>query len=50
MVIKNFTATNAMNIVPTVTGTMIYVSAYRATAAAASNVTGTLLVTCRHDD
>jgi hypothetical protein len=50
MVIKNFTATNTMNIVPTVTDTLIYVSAYRATAAAASNVTGTLLVTCRHDD
>ena len=50
MVVKDFTATNAMNIVPTVNGTTIYVSAYRATAAAASNATGTLLVTCRHDD
>lgn len=50
MVVKDFTATSAMNLVPTVNGTTIYVSAYRATAAAASNVTGTLLVTCRHDD
>ena len=49
MVVKDFTATNSMNIVPTVNGTTIYVSAYRAGEAAAADVTGTLLVTCRHD-
>ena len=49
MVVRDFTATNTMNIVPTVNGTTIYVSAYRASEAAAADVTGTLYVTCRHD-
>ena len=50
MAVKNFTATNSMSITPTFNGNAIFVSAYRASEAAADNVNGTLLVTCRHDD
>lgn len=50
MVVEDFTATSTMHIEPTVNGTVIYVSAYRASAGAASNVTGTLVVTCVHED
>lgn len=50
MVVKNFTATSSMSITPTFNGNAIFVSAYRASEAAADNVNGTLLVTCRHDD
>lgn len=50
MVVKDFAATTTMNVVPTVNGTTIYVSAYRASSAAATNVTGTLVVTCKHSD
>lgn len=50
MEITHFTATTTMILSPTAEGNLIYLTAYRASGNAATNVTGTLLLTCRHDD
>lgn len=48
LVIDGFTATTAMHLEPTVNGPIIYLCAYRATGAAANDVSGTLMVTFEH--
>lgn len=50
LAIVNFQATGTMMLSPTVDNNAVYLSAYRASGNAATNVTGTLRLTCRHDD
>jgi hypothetical protein len=49
LAIVNFQATGTMILSPTVDNNAIFLSAYRASGNAATNVTGTLRLTCRHD-
>ena len=49
LAIVNFSATGTMMLSPIAQNNAIFLSAYRASGNAATNVTGTLRLTCRHD-